>query len=209
MSITLALNDSGIDYIELRSIDINPLSPLGIDKDQIYFLEAFMLFCLLESSPAISSRGQFEIDNNDRLVAHEGRKPGLKLMHQGQSTSLKKCGEDLCKKIESCAQLLSRDHSNAVNDIARRINNPDLTPSAVTLIQMKDRSQGFFDYINSFSKKYRRDFLSNEVDQQHFNYLDKQAQFSCEKQAEIERSDNVSFDQFLVDYFKRSPCDES
>jgi len=74
---------------------------------------------------------------------------------------------------------------------------------------MKDRSQGFFDYINSFSKKYRRDFLSHEVDQQHFNYLDKQAQFSCEKQAEIERSDNVSFDQFLVDYFKRSPCDES
>ena len=204
-----ALNDSGIDYIELRSIDINPLSPLGIDKDQIYFLEAFMLFCLLEFSPAISSREQFEIDNNDRLVAHEGRKPGLKLMHQGQSTLLKKCGEDLCKKIESCAQLLSKDHSNAVNDIARRINNPDLTPSAIALGQMKDRSQGFFDYINSFSKKYRRDFLSHEVDQQHFNYLDKQAKFSCEKQAEIERADNVSFDQFLVDYFKRSPCDES
>ncbi len=203
-----ALNDNGISYIELRSIDINPLTPLGIDKEQIYFLESFMLFCLLETSKAISSREQFEIDTNDRLVAHEGRRPGLKLMYEGQSVLLRECGVDIIKKIQSCAQLLSQEHEKAVSSIGKRIDNPNLTPSAITLNQMKSKSQGFFDYIDSFSKQYRKSFLSNKVDQQHFDLLDNEAQSSCAKQTEIERADSMSFDEFLDDYFKQIPCNE-
>ena len=41
----------GVGYIELRSLDVNPLIKDGIDEEQVQFLESFMLFCLLEDSP--------------------------------------------------------------------------------------------------------------------------------------------------------------
>ncbi len=196
-----ALKDQGIGYIELRSLDINPFLPLGIDQTQIYFLEVFMLFCLLETSSAISSREQFDIDNNDRLVAHEGRKPGLNLTHKGQTIALEKLGSDIMNKIYLCAELLGEEYQTAVKLMTRRIDNADLTPSAMTLSEMKNRNQGFFDYINALSKQHRRDFLTKDVDADHFNYLDQQAKASCQRQIEIEQADNLSFDEYLVHYF--------
>jgi len=196
-----ALKDQGIGYIELRSLDINPFLPLGIDQTQIYFLEVFMLFCLLETSSAISSREQFDIDNNDQLVAHEGRKPGLNLTHKGQTITLEKLGSDIMNKIYLCAELLGEEYQTAVKLMTRRIDNADLTPSAMTLSEMKNRNQGFFDYTNALSKQHRRDFLTKDVDADHFNYLDQQAKTSCQRQIEIEQADNLSFDEYLVHYF--------
>ena len=78
-----SLTNNGIGYIEIRSLDINPLISLGIDKPQIQFLEAFLLFCLLQNSATISNSEQFDIDNNDNLVAHKGRQSGLMLTNNG------------------------------------------------------------------------------------------------------------------------------
>ena len=196
-----AMRENGIAYIELRSLDINPNLPLGIDQEQIYFLEAFLLFCLLEESNAISSREQFEIDNNDQLVAHEGRKPKLKLMHKGQQVFLQDLGNDILSRVLSCAALLGEDYQSTVLRMKRRIDNAELTPSAVALSEMKNRNQGFFDYTNSLAKKHRRDFLGRDINQAHFDYLDQQAIRSCQAQAQIEQADELSFDAYLTEYF--------
>lgn len=161
-----------------------------------------MLFCLLETSCVISTSGQFEINTNDQLVAHEGRNPKLMLMHRGKQTSLQKWGNDIMTKIEQCAILLSESHQVSVRNIACRINNPDLTPSAIILSHMKECNKGFFDYTNLLSKQYRSDFLSNTINQKHFDYLDHEAKISCKKQQQIEASDLVDFDIFLTEYFK-------
>ena len=196
-----ALKDQGIGYIELRSLDINPSLSLGINQTQINFLEVFMLFCLLESSPTISSREQFDIDNNDQLVAHEGRKPNLNLIHKSQAVALEKLGSDIMNKISHCAELLGEEYQDAVKQMTRRINNADLTPSAVTLSEMRNRNQGFFDYTNTLSKQHRRDFLEKPIDEDHFDYLDQQTQASCAQQLEIEQADHLSFDDYLTQYF--------
>ncbi len=200
-----SLNSSGISYIELRSLDVNPIIPLGIDEPQIHFLEAFMLFCLLKDSPIISTREQFEIDNNDQLVAHEGRKPGLTLRRRSQTVLLKDWGSEIMQEIELCSRLFGENYKQDVVNISRRIKNPELTPSFVILSDMRDRKQGFFDYTNSFAKRYRREFLNNNINKQHFKYLDEQAKISCKKQQEIEEADNISFDKFLQEYFSKEP----
>jgi glutamate--cysteine ligase len=46
-----ALQRRGVRYLELRSLDVNPFHPLGIAEEQVYFVEALMLLCLLEPSP--------------------------------------------------------------------------------------------------------------------------------------------------------------
>jgi len=45
----------GIEYIEVRGIDINPTAPLGITDEEIYFLVTFLLFCVLHNSPSLTS----------------------------------------------------------------------------------------------------------------------------------------------------------
>ncbi|SMN00963.1 Glutamate--cysteine ligase [uncultured Candidatus Thioglobus sp.] len=196
-----ALGENGIAYIELRSLDINPNLPLGIDQSQVLFLEVFLLFCLLENSPMISSRAQFEIDRNDQLVAHQGRQPDLTLTHQGREVTLKELGNTTMDKMQLCAGLLGQSYQTAVEKIAQRINQPELTPSAITLSEMRKQKQGFFDYTNSLAKQHQKDFLAKKIDQKHFDYLDQQAKKSCEQQIQIEQADNIDFDEYLANYF--------
>ncbi len=195
------LHENGIRYIELRSLDINPSLPLGIDKTQVLFLEAFLLFCLLEESPAICSEEQVECDVNDRLVAHNGRQPKLALMFQRKSILLQDFGRILMDKIYLCAELLGQNHQMAVNTIAKRIKYVELTPSAIMMSYMKKHNQEFCRYINAFAKQHKQTFLTYPIDQAHFDYLDQQAKESCQQQFKIEQADNVSFDEYLANYF--------
>jgi len=196
-----ALNENGVQYIELRSLDINPNLVLGIDETQVRFLEAFLLFCLLEKSPVISSREQFEIDSNDKLVAHKGRTPNLLLMHQGQSVLLQDLGRTAMDKILLCAELLGAEYQQAVVEIGKRIENTELTPSAIILKEMQAKNQGFFGYTDALAKKYQKESLAEALDKGHFAYLDGQAQKSCQQQLAIEQADNMSFDEYLENYF--------
>src|SRR5690606_33088091 len=50
---TQALQARGVEYIEVRCMDLDPFLPIGIDGHGARFLDAFLLYCLLEESPQI------------------------------------------------------------------------------------------------------------------------------------------------------------
>ena len=55
---TTALSRRGVEYVELRCVDLNPFNPIGIDDSSAHFLEVFALHCLLsESHVYLVSRG--------------------------------------------------------------------------------------------------------------------------------------------------------
>ena len=196
-----ALLNGGVGYIELRSLDVNPLMKDGIDEEQVQFLESFMLYCLLEDSPTVSSSEINEIDINANLVAHRGREPGLHLKHYGEGLKLKSWGESILNKINDCAILLSENHQKSVTKISHRINDPDLTPSALMLNQMKHEEKGFFEYTDQFSRQYQKLYKDLKISDDYFSELDKLTKLSSQKQLEIESNDRVGFDQFLEEYF--------
>ncbi|MEO1943587.1 MAG: glutamate--cysteine ligase [Candidatus Thioglobus sp.] len=199
-----ALKEDGVAYIELRSIDINPLSPLGIDREQINFLESLLLYCLLEDSPLISTSEQNEIDINDKSVAHEGRKPGLKIIKKGEHITIQEWGKEILEKISHCSTLLSKRHSDDVINIGKRFSDASLTPSETILENMRENNQGFWEYTDTISKKCKDIYLKRKIDDNHFSFLDEQANISCQKVKEIELSDEISFDEFLQNYFDNS-----
>jgi glutamate--cysteine ligase len=94
---TDALEKRGIQYVELRSVDINAFRPAGLTHKQLYFLEIFMMFCLLKDSPEINSTEAEEIDDNQIRVAHQGRKHGLQLSRNQQEITLKRWADELLK----------------------------------------------------------------------------------------------------------------
>ena len=86
---THALARRGVRYVELRSLDINPFDPRGINETQCRFLETLMMFCLLADSPLIDARERREIDINLDAVCYRGREPGLSLVHAGNPLTLR------------------------------------------------------------------------------------------------------------------------
>ncbi|KAI4636684.1 hypothetical protein J4E78_011095, partial [Alternaria triticimaculans] len=50
-----ALLRGGIEYIEVRSLDINPFSAIGVDENQVRFLDLFLIWCTLADAPEMSA----------------------------------------------------------------------------------------------------------------------------------------------------------
>lgn len=196
-----ALTNNGIGYIEIRSLDVNPLISLGIDKPQIQFLEVFLLFCLLQDSAVISTSEQFDIDNNDNLVAHKGRQSGLMLTNNGKEVLLQDWGKEIFVGVTDCSKLLTKEHQKSVQKMLSRINNPDLTPSAMILEEMRQTESGFFEYIDKLSHQNRELYRSKSIDKDYFDVLEELAISSHQEQLKMEAKDVLSFDEFIEEYF--------
>ena len=52
-----ALRRRGVEYVEVRCLDLNPFLPVGIDAAEMRFLDVFLLYCLLAPSPPDSPEG--------------------------------------------------------------------------------------------------------------------------------------------------------
>ena len=71
-----ALRARGIQYIEVRCLDINPFLPLGIDLNEARFLDAFLLFCALADSPCLADGECGAATDNFLKVVRRADAPG-------------------------------------------------------------------------------------------------------------------------------------
>ncbi len=201
-----ALQHRGVQYIELRSLDLDVFHPLGISREQVDFLEALMLFCLLQESPPISSQEMDDIDRNLEQVAHRGRDPELQLLRRGEGVPLATWAAEICVGMEDiCLQLdRSRQQADYSSSLARQlelIRAPELTPSARMLAAMRERGEGFCQFAQRMSLQHRNHFEGLKLDASREQLFTNEAERSRQRQLEMEESDELPFEQFLQDYF--------
>ncbi|MEW8313986.1 MAG: glutamate--cysteine ligase [Candidatus Thiodiazotropha endolucinida] len=201
-----ALQRRGVRYVELRSLDVNAFHPLGIAEEQIFFIEALMLMCLLHASPAINVAEQKEIDWNELTAAHQGRKPGLMLQRNGEKVALRSWGLEICDAMLPLCEMLEagmqgNPYSESLMIQRYRLQDADLTPSARMLAEMRDKGESFFQFAQRMSKQHQHTFMQQEHSSQDQLLLGQEATDSWQRQRELEASDRVSFDLFLEDYF--------
>ncbi len=201
-----ALDRRGVRYVELRSLDINPMEPTGISLSDIRFIEVFMLFCLLQESPKVDAAEHNEIQQNQRLVAHLGRRPDLELHHFGESITLKAWGLELCDEMLSIAQLLDNVHetdaySNVVKAKHALFNDASLTPSSIMLDEMERYKESFFEYASRKSEEHRDFYLNQELTEKDKMMFQDMAAHSWSDLHQLEEEDKGSFDDFLKSYF--------
>ncbi len=103
-----ALTQDGIQYVEVRSIDIDPYSCQGVDVEQLYFLHVFLNLCLIEPSPPLDENESRMMKENQNMTALYGRNPRLQLNYQGRQYSLRHWAQDILTKMEGVAGLLDR-----------------------------------------------------------------------------------------------------
>lgn len=201
-----ALKKRGIAYVELRSLDVNAFDPHGINPEQLYFLEVFMLFCLLHASPALTQSEITAIDENLLLVAHQGRMPGLDLWRGEERICLQDWANELCHKMTTVANLLDRanyceNYFPSVKSQIASVFNSDLTPSARMLAEMELHGEGFFHHAQRMSKHHDRYFRNHPFAEEKIRFFENMARESLEKQRLIEKNDSISFDEYLENYF--------
>ncbi len=201
-----ALRKRGIAYVELRSLDVNAFDPHGINSEQLYFLEVLMLFCLLQSSPPLSQSEITANDENLLLVAHQGRKPGLDLWQGEEKISLQDWASELCHKMTAVASLLDRanyceNYFSSVKSQIASVFDPDLTPSARMLADMKQHGEGFFHHAQRMSMHHNQYYKNHPLTETKVQFFENMARDSLAKQQQMEKNDSISFDEYLENYF--------
>lgn len=205
---SLALNRRGIEYVELRSLDVNAYHPLGVDEVQLRFLQGLMIYCLLLESPVIGIQERKEIDRNLLRVAHYGRDPKLKLLCNGQGVSFRECATGVLEAMEPVMDLLdslSDDglYRTALDEQLAKVLDPDLTPSGRMLNEMRDKGEGFYQIARRLSQLQWNYFSRESLKAEQQRYLESLSRETVERQREMEASDSVDFDTFLAEYFSQ------
>ena len=207
---SLALQNQGVQYIEVRSIDLNPFEPIGIHKDCIRFFDMFLLYCLFDDSPNMTQAEFNQTKVNQQTIVHNGRDEQSSIETPNGTRNARDEMTDLLTNMKPIATLLDQVNENTHGDYQgtlekqfNKVADSGATPSARILSQMAESGVSFYEFSMQASETSERKFKSEELAEetnQHYTKLSKQ---SLVKQQEIEASDNVSFDEFLDDYFQR------
>jgi glutamate--cysteine ligase len=200
-----ALIDRGVEYIEVRNTDINPLLAVGIDHSQALFMDAFLLTCLLQADQEIDGAECEQIDSNNKLVVNQGRQPGLSLGLGDKKITLVDYAESILEQVLKVATVMDKAEgaTNYVDSVKlqqEKVNNSALTPSAIVLSELKESGLSFTQWSLNISQKHRDDLLSKTLPREVEQKLDLTVNQSIKQQQEMEANDTLSFDEFLNDY---------
>ena len=201
-----ALVRGGIEYIEVRCVDVSPFLPVGIDAPEIRFLDTFLLYCLLLESPACDDSEQHEQAQNLEAVVNRGREPGLELRQGGSPIQLSQWGEQILEQLTPVAELLDAAHggsryATALANQQAKIADPEQTPSARILREMRERDLPFFRLAMSYSEQWAAHFKQPSLSPEVAAELERESDRSRQAQSDIEASDDISFEQYLRNYF--------
>lgn len=206
---TLALKRRGVQYVEVRAIDVNAFEPLGVNEEQLRFLEAFLVFCLLQESPPISAVEQKEFEYNQRMVAEYGRDPSLTLQRRGGRQSLREWATEICNELRPVCEIMDRavirqPYANALKNQLKLIGDPELTPSARILAEMWKGKESFANFGLRMSMEHLDYFKQHGLSASEARRFVEVAQESLKKQLAIEAADSIAFDQYLREYFAQA-----
>ncbi len=205
---TRALAGRGVKYVELRSLDVNAYDPAGVNGSQIYFLEAFLIFCLLHDSPVFENTERSDIDHNEMLTAHRGRMPGLELMRNGRTYELKQWAMEIMQEMTAICELLdgsnqAKPYTASLKQQTEKVFDATATPSARMIDDMRQDRESFHRFAERMSRQHYHHYkhLTLSAEQEQFYLLE--AEQSIARKKAIEAADKISFSEFLEDYFSR------
>lgn len=206
-----ALHARGVEYIEVRCVDLNPYEPLGVTREQLYFMDAFLLFCLLEQSPETDPAEYADMQENQRRIVEQGRDPALTLKRRGEDISMHAWADEILSSLARCAEALDKgaarkSFTKAVADVSARIHQPEHTPAARLLADMQSQQKTFFQLAQDLSRQHAEYFKGRSLTKDAVALFERQTQESLAAQQELEQAQQKPFEQFLADFYAQYTC---
>ena len=206
--INILLSD-GIEYLELRCVDLDPFNPIGMDRNQIDFLDIFLLFCLTKESPPLSKKETQYLKENHKRVVSFGRKPDLKVYFEQNETTVSELTnrllQEMCEIAEEAENSLFKNKNNfwkeSLQKQKEKIENLNLSPSGRVIEKLlkdnlsheelgmeiaKNNAAFFKNYNNSSENEFKRE-----------------ASLSKEQQKKIESEKGPVFEEYLAEFLSK------
>ena len=201
----------GVQYIEVRCMDVDPFEPVGISLPTGRFVDAFLLFCALDESAPISSEQSACYTANFARTVKEGRKPGLTLRRDGAEIGLQAWGEELLARIAPVAALLDArhggtEHADSLAAQAAKLADPDATPSARVLRELRANGGSFAAFGLQQSERHAAFFREQPPTAEQSAYFDQLAVTSLAEQRAMEAAPQGSFDDYVASYRASTLC---
>jgi len=204
---TTALRRGGIEYVEIRSLDINFNDPAGINQNAMRFIEAFLIYCLIEDSAPFDVASLEETKLNQTQTAKRGRDPAFKLHRDGREVELGVWAREILDKISAIAELIDigeggDSYAQATRQMMDVVNDAETTPSAQLLAQLRKEDCSFFEYALSLASNHRDYFGEiTPLSDERVTEFEQETALSIERQRAIEEGDQISLDEYLENYF--------
>jgi glutamate--cysteine ligase len=204
---TKALKRAGVEYVEMRSLDVSALDPVGVNQHKLRFLEAFAAFCVLAPSDPIDFGEQDEFDRNHVIVARRGREPGLQLRFGQRDADMKTWAAEILDAMQGVCEMLDhgdpvKPYSSSLAVQAQKLADVSRTPSARLLKEMQETGESFFDLALRMSKTYKQYFTElHEPDEPRLAEFKQEAEASLEAHQRLEAQPQKPFREYLAEYF--------
>jgi len=201
-----ALRERGVEYIEVRLLDLNPFEPIGIGAQALRFIDVFLLHCLLSDSPPDTPEEIRDLAHNQQLTASRGREPGLCLRRQGHEVPLMQWGLEIIDQLAPFAQALDAAHggdahAQAVAQARAALQAPDTLPSAQVLQAVRS---GYADCFTAFVREQslhaQAHLLALPWSAKQQARYEAMALKSLEDQRAIEAADTMPFEIYRQEY---------
>lgn len=180
---------------------------MGISKEQIYFLDIFILFCLSEKSPLISKEELKIIEkNHQRIISSGCEKHFMHIQNNQELICFKEWGKNIFTKLISIAKQIDEvsqttHYSDSINFYHNQFKSSNNLANKFKK-ELKESQLNFVEFVEQKSKQYQKYFLQQEKNSTIQNLLEKEVQTSIEKQQELEENFDESFEQFLQQHYQ-------
>ncbi len=201
-----ALRERGVEYVEVRCMDLDPFEPVGIGAGTMHFLDLFLLHCLLADSPPDSPAEVAALARNQQRAAARGRETGLRLERGESTVTLAEWAGELLQGLRPIADKLDavqggRTYRDALAAADTILADPEQAPSArVLAAAARDFDGSFVGFTQACSLATREKLLAlpfNAAEERRFADL---ARASVEEQKRIEANDSLPFEIYRQQY---------
>ena len=100
------LKNFGIEYLEIRGVDISPTDITGMSKHHIRFLDLILIYCLVSPSPKITPEEKKVIDSNDYISIYSGRNNEADVVIDGNKTNIELAKQKILGELKYIADFM-------------------------------------------------------------------------------------------------------
>jgi glutamate--cysteine ligase len=201
-----ALRERGVEYVEVRLMDLDPFNPVGINAQTMRFLDILLLHCLLEDSPPDTPQELLAIARNKLRAAQQGRDPGLKLERRGERVALIEWGKEVVAACAPIAAELDAVHGGAayrdsLQAAFSALKEPETVPSARVLHAMaRNHGNSHVRFTLAESLSHRGTLVGIPLKPEVEERFARLAKESLEKQKKIEAAERIDFEAYRQRY---------
>jgi glutamate--cysteine ligase len=197
-----ALINRGVEYLEIRAIDLNPYARNGISETEACLITLLMTACAVAESPHNSDEECVAISGLNARATWAGRRDS---QHFDTERTFRKAGLDVLASLDGLAEVLDRaqatqGHTDALQDARVRLQGD--CPLLSEEVEASSIARGHLEFGLAQAELHHHNLIAQTTPEGRAEFA-RLASDSLRTQQDIESQDQGSFDDFVTAFINQ------